>query len=226
MYTHRYHDDGFGKEYVMSSSRLRAFGSLLLLAMMSVMAVGGAAGQEAGMSVTVKLEEYKDSGFTGTAVLTETTNGGTHVSMELSGAELAGNHPTHIHTGTCDNFDPNPLYPLDTVNLSPVNDMGVSETDVNDVKLSDLYDGEYVILVHKSPQELTNYLVCGEIGGGTVGTAAPAKPGSGTGAHDMPATGVGSSFRDGTSGPVFAMLFAALAVHSVIAAFAIRRSER
>jgi hypothetical protein len=210
----------------MSSRRFRAFGSLLLFVMLGAAAVGGAAGQEAGMSVTVNLEEYDDSGFTGTAVLTETTKGGTHVSMELTGAALAGNHPTHIHTGTCDNFDPNPLYPLETVNLSPVNDMGISETDVSDVRLSDLYDGEFVILVHESPEELTNYLVCGEIGAGTVGKAEQAKSGSGTEAHDMPATGVGSSIQNGASGSAIAMLFSALALLSVITAFAIRRTVK
>jgi hypothetical protein len=74
-----------------------------------------------------------------------------------------GNHPTHIHTGTCANFDPDPTYPLTTVILEDVSDVGVSETTVEEVRLRDLLRADYVILVHKSPEELTNYFVCGDI---------------------------------------------------------------
>jgi hypothetical protein len=210
----------------MSSRRSRALVSLLLFAMMSGMALSGAMAQESGMTVTVILEEYENSGFSGTAVLTETTGGDTHVSMELVGGELEGNHPTHIHTGTCDDFDPNPLYPLETVNLSPVDDAGISETDIDDVQLSELFDGEYVILVHKSPEELTNYLVCGEIGGGTLGSVQQDTPGSGSGTQDMPATGVGSSIENGISGSGYPLLFSVLALLTALAALMFRRTAK
>ncbi len=113
-------------------------------------------------SVTIPLREYKNSGVSGTAGL-EPIGNETYVTMELSGDPLIGNHPTHIHTGTCADFDPNPTYPLTTVILDDVNDMGVSETTVEDVRLRDLLDADYVILVHKSAEELTNYYVCGDI---------------------------------------------------------------
>lgn len=152
----------------------------------------GAAGQGTGLSLTVNLAEYENSGISGTAYMVETTSGGTHVSMELQGQELEGNHPTHIHTGTCANFDPNPLYPLETVNLSPVNKEGVSDTDIPGVTLASLRDGEFVILVHRSPEQLTDYLVCGEISAGTVGQAAKVKPAEGAAvAHHMPMSGTG-----------------------------------
>jgi hypothetical protein len=191
---------------------------------MSLLLTGNVAAQETGTSVTVQLNEYDNSGISGRAVLTETTTGGTHVSMVLSGGALAGNHPTHIHTGTCDNFDPNPLYPLETVNLSPINKDGISETSINDVSLKDLYDGDYVILVHKSPEELTNYLVCGEIGSGTVGTAPLVAPGAPTSSHHVPATGSGSSLVGDNRGRSLYLLFGALAIVSFTAAGVIRRN--
>ncbi len=71
------------EENVMSFTRPTTLVSLLIAAAMSAMMVGSVASHETGMSVTVELQEYDDSGISGTAVLTETTTGGTHVSMEL-----------------------------------------------------------------------------------------------------------------------------------------------
>jgi hypothetical protein len=113
-------------------------------------------------SITIPLNEYENSGISGTATL-EPIGNDTRVAMELSGDQLTGNHPTHIHTGTCANFDPDPTYPLTTVILEEVSDVGVSETTVEGVRLRDLLHDDYVILVHKSPEELTNYFVCGDI---------------------------------------------------------------
>lgn len=112
--------------------------------------------------VTIPLNEYKNSGVSGTATLTG-TDGDTRVVMELRGEPVTGEHPTHIHTGTCADFDPDPTYPLTTVILDPVSDEGVSETQVEGVRLRDLLADDYVVLVHKSAQELTNYYVCGDV---------------------------------------------------------------
>jgi hypothetical protein len=196
-----------------------------LIVAMSALAVESVAAQESGMSVTVELQEYEGSGITGTAVLTETTTGGTHVSMVLTGAELDGNHPTHIHTGTCENFDPNPLYPLETVNLNPVSEDGISATDVADVALADLHEGEFVILVHQSPEELTNYLVCGDISAGAVGEAEIVEPGSEPAMHHVPVTGAGEGLEDVSNGSRLAILFGALAFVSAMTAGLIRRYE-
>ena len=171
-----------------------------LVAMLVAIPFGTVAAQEADTRLTVELEEVENSGISGTAVLTATLGvfsaslgGDTQVSMELRGAELDGNHPTHIHTGTCDNFDPDPLYPLETVELSAVDREGISETTVEDVTLESLREGDFVILVHQSPEELTKYLVCGEIGAGTAGqadqeervtSAEHEQATSGTGNHD------------------------------------------
>jgi hypothetical protein len=207
----------------MSSRRSRILVSLFVFALMSVFPTAGLAAQKSGMSVTVQLQQYDNSGISGTAVLTETTTGGTHVSMILIGATLSGNHPTHIHTGTCQDFDPNPLYPLETVNLSPVSKDGMSETSVEGVSLSTLHDGQYVILVHKSPTELTNYLVCGEISGGTVGTSALVAPGSAPATHHMPVTGAGPDAGIARTGAIAALCL--IAYVSAAAATGLRKNE-
>jgi hypothetical protein len=155
------------------------------------------------LSLTIPLNEYENSGVSGTATL-EATEGGTHVEMSLRGEPLTGNHPTHIHTGTCADFDPDPTYPLTTVILSDVSDTGVSETTVEDVRLRDLLDADYVILVHKSAEELTNYFVCGDIKMSEAATET---------ASHAPRTGIGSA----QIGLSWTTLFGLLAVLSAVA---------
>jgi hypothetical protein len=169
-------------------------------------------------SITIPLNEYENSGVSGTATL-EAIGDGTRVVMELSGDAVTGNHPTHIHTGTCANFDPNPTYPLTTVILDDVSDAGLSETTVEGVRLRDLLRDDYVILVHKSAEELTNYLVCGDIKadgatGGSRNEAAATVEGT-PGADNVtasvdeaPRAGVGS----GNAGVSRTTLLASLAV--------------
>jgi hypothetical protein len=158
---------------------------LLVVAIVAAIAILPAAVAAQAESVTIPLNELDVPGVSGTATLT--ANGdGTDVEMMLSGPGVTGDHPTHIHTGTCDDFDPNPLYPLTTVILDPVDDQGESATEVDDVSLDELLADDFVILVHQSMDELTTYLVCGEI----VQTAStPSTPA-------MPVTGVGSAIQD------------------------------
>ena len=167
--------------------------ALALIAALVAMPFATVTAQEEGTRITVELQEFEDSGISGTATLTATDDGGTQVSMELQGEELDGDHPTHIHTGTCDDFDPDPLYPLETVELSAVSQEGISETTVEDVLLGapvavrgSLRAGDYVILVHQSPEELTNYLVCGEISSGTLEEADAAEQSTATGEASDP----------------------------------------
>lgn len=208
---------------------LRRFGftSFLLAIMIGIVPATAVVAQGSGMSLTVDLQEYQGSGVTGTAILTETADGGVQVSMTLQGTPLAGNHPTHIHTGTCANFDPNPLYPLETVNLSPVDQQGVSETVVPGVDLESLRDGEYVILVHESPEALTNYLICGDISTATAGTADVSTGTGGTAAaHHMPVAGVGFGFDDADAVSTLPLIFAGLAAVLASTAVTIRWSRK
>jgi plastocyanin len=119
---------------------------------------GGGTGQggnaTGGNVVTVKLDTLNDSGISGTATLT--ANGDqTRVVLKLNGA--TGGHPAHIHQGTCNELDPNPLYPLQEVDAD-----GNSDTTI-DVKLADLQSAPFAINVHKSADEIGVYVACGNI---------------------------------------------------------------
>jgi hypothetical protein len=151
------------------------------------------AAQDNPETITIALNEYKGSGVSGWATLTQ-DGSDLHVQMAVEGAAVTGNQPTHIHNGTCSDFDPNPLYPLTTFVLDPLSSDGVSESTVADVSLDDLLAGDYVILVHKSPEELTTYFVCGEIRTSNE-ISAPTAGAAGT--VSMSATGSGSSAGSG-----------------------------
>src|SRR4051794_36698657 len=79
-------------------------------------------------SVTVPIEELNGSGVHGTAVLTARGDQ-TLVALDVVG--VAGEHPDHIHRSSCDNPEPNPLYPLTDVVLSEADPQGHSETLVD-----------------------------------------------------------------------------------------------
>ncbi|MEA2532017.1 MAG: hypothetical protein QOG89_3661, partial [Thermomicrobiales bacterium] len=61
--------------------------------------------------------------------------------------------------GTCDDLNPNPLFPLENVDAN-----GKSETTV-DVGMAELTGGGFAINLHKSQQEIGVYTACGNIGG-------------------------------------------------------------
>src|SRR4051794_1164933 len=78
-----------------------------------------ASAQDTPDTITIALNEYKGSGVSGWATLT--ANGdGVKVQMAVQGAAVTGDQPTHIHVGTCADFDPNPKYPLTTIVLDPL----------------------------------------------------------------------------------------------------------
>ena len=160
----------------------RPLGHRYPIAIAAVIAVTGAAllrpvaAQDDGR-LTIPLNENENSGVSGTATLAADGEN-TRVSMELSGDPVTGDHPTHIHTGTCRDFDPDPTYPLTTVVLDEVSDEGESETTVEDVALDDLLEADYVILVHESAEELYPEWVCGDI---KLSAAVTRPPGAGVG---------------------------------------------
>ena len=85
----------------------------------------------------------------------------------------AAAHPAHVHSGTCDELDPNPAFPLDDV-TAPADaetegaetavPVETSETTIG-VALSDLLADDYAINVHESAENSGNYIACGDIGG-------------------------------------------------------------
>jgi hypothetical protein len=155
-----------------------------------------AAADDSADSITIALNEYQNSGVSGWATLTA-KDGGLQVQMAVEGDAVTGNQPTHIHTGTCENFDPNPTFPLTTIVLDPLSSDGISETNVPDVSLDELLSGDYVILVHKSPDELTKYFVCGDL---KTSNAIPAPEAGAAGTVSMGNTGSGSALSGANSG--------------------------
>ena len=123
----------------------------------------------AQQAVTVQLSPQNSSGITGTATLTPMGDQ-TRVVLTLAGAG-AGPEPAHIHAGTCADLDPTPKWPLTSVAN------GVSDTMVN-AKLSDIQASATAINIHKSPQEISVYVACGDIPTAAAAGAAPgATPG-------------------------------------------------
>jgi hypothetical protein len=174
----------------MSNQRHREFArwALVLLALLAAATLAGARPVAAaeGDTLVIDLEELNNSGVSGTATLTDNGDGTTTVSIEVTGA--TGGHPAHIHNGTCDDLDPNPLYPLTTVDEN-----GTSETDVP-YTLEDLLATPTAINLHESDTNLGTYIACGNITGEPLSAGA-----EGTGAQEEgvgggttpPSTGVG-----------------------------------
>ena len=108
-------------------------------------------------SATTKLSAQNNSGETGTATLTKAGDNETKVVLEVKGGPSGASQPVHIHKGTCDKLDPKPAYPL-----SPLVN-GKSESTVK-ASLDSLEKGGYAINGHKSAQEVSTYVFCGDIG--------------------------------------------------------------
>ncbi len=106
-------------------------------------------------SVSLDLAELNDSGVSGTATLTQDGDN-LIVSIEATGA--TGDHPAHIHAGTCATLNPNPEVPLNNVDAN-----GRSETVVEGRSLDEFTGGRFAINVHKSAQEIGVYVMCGDI---------------------------------------------------------------
>lgn len=107
-------------------------------------------------SVTIKMVALNGSGENGTATLTQ-VDGGLQVVVSLTNAPKDTPQPTHIHVGNCGNINKAPEYPL----TNTVNGKGTST--VPGVKLSDLMKAKYAVNVHKSADEITTYVSCGNI---------------------------------------------------------------
>lgn len=111
--------------------------------------------EEEVQSVTVSLSEQNDSGMSGVAVLTE-VEGGTSVSLNLTGAPEGVAQPAHIHTGSCEDIG-GVAYPLEF----PVD--GVSETMLEVTIDELLFELPLALNVHKSPEEVDVYVACGDL---------------------------------------------------------------
>lgn len=96
--------------------------------------------------------------------------------------EPAASHPIHIHVGTCEELDPNPLAPLD--NMVPRINEDAEDESANqplgvltapnvlitgseeiDVAWEDMLAESHAINVHLSDEDVQTYIACGDIGG-------------------------------------------------------------
>ncbi len=107
-------------------------------------------------SLTIKLNARHGSGESGTAIFTQQTDG-LHVVLNIANAPSGVSQPVYLHQGTCDIMNTTPQWPLNAA----VD--GKSETVLANVKLTDVAGGKYALNVHKSADELTAYVSCGDI---------------------------------------------------------------
>jgi len=141
-------------------ARIAAMAALMAMAISSgVVAPVSVAAQDD--AVVIDLAERNQSGVSGTATLTPDGDQ-TTIRIEVEGP--VGNNPVNIMTGTCQEFDANPVYAL-----SSVDNNGVSETTI-DATLDDLLAEPHVINIHASPTNLGTIYACAEI----TAEAAPA----------------------------------------------------
>jgi Cu/Zn superoxide dismutase len=107
-------------------------------------------------SKTYPISAQNGSGETGSVTLTAAGADSTVVSVSLTGAPAAA-QPAHIHPGSCANLNPAPKYPLG--NLVS----GKSTTTVP-ASLASLTAGGFAVNVHKSTDDLKDYVACGDLG--------------------------------------------------------------
>lgn len=148
---------------------------VLIGAMLGLLVSGAPATAQDEQQASAVLTELNDSGISGTAQLIAHGQQ-TEVIIRANGA--LGDHPTHIHQGSCDNLNPNPEYPLSNVELQTTDLTGSSDTTIN-VPLRELLASPHLILIHKSPTEIGSYAACGDIVAAPVATptSAPAVAG-------------------------------------------------
>ncbi len=134
----------------------RLFAALVALFALGMFAVSPAAAAD-GDTLEIDLDALNDFDFDGTAVITE-ENGAITVEIEVSGEDVVGGHPVHIHLGTCNELDPNPTYSLADIDAD-----GLNATLVDGVTLDDLLAEDYAINAHVSATDIPTYTTCGGI---------------------------------------------------------------
>lgn len=116
--------------------------------------------------------------------------GATALAQDATPAAGGEDHPAHIHSGTCDQLG-DVVYPLNDVmtftvdrsfSINPVASPAAGEmaaspvvsvtsstpvqfsfTHVADANIADLIGGGYAVNTHESPENIQNYIACGDI---------------------------------------------------------------
>ncbi len=145
--------------------RTRLLVSAIALGLLASIGTASLAGAQA-TATTVTLAPLNNSGISGSATLTDLGGGRTRVVVNVTGSPAGANHPAHIHDGSC----PTPgavRYPLQNIQN------GTSTTEVN-ASLADLMRGTFAVNLHRSAQEASVYVACGNVQ--QAAAAAPAAP--------------------------------------------------
>ena len=128
------------------------------LAIAALTLVGFAQGALAqDTEIIIPIEELNSSGVSGDATLTDNGDGTTTIDVLVDGA--SGDHPIHLHSGTCAELGDI------VVPLTDVDSSGSSVTDV-DIPLATIQDpevGPHAINIHLSAEEISTYVACGDI---------------------------------------------------------------
>jgi hypothetical protein len=141
--------------------------------------------------IIIPINELNGSGVSGDATLTDNGDGTTTIDVLVDGA--SGDHPIHLHSGTCTELG-DVVIPLNDVDAD-----GSSITDV-DVSLATIQSEQHSINIHLSADEIATYVACGEV------PVVEAAAVGGEEADDMettatttPATGIGSTMSGNNS---------------------------
>ena len=132
---------------------LRSLSTVLTLVAMVILVSGTFSEAQ---DVNVNLGPQNASGESGTATLTDIGGNKTKVVISVNGQPANVPQPVHVHKGSCAQLDPAPAYGLTTLTD------GKSET-VIDQPLSSLQRERFAINGHKSAQEASTYVFCGDI---------------------------------------------------------------
>jgi len=103
-------------------------------------------------TIVVQLNALNGSGESGTATLRGQGNKTTITLKLVNGSGIE--QPAHFHVGTCDKYQPRPLYPLDDV-------VDGKSTTTLDIPIDKLAGGDLIINVHKSYADIATQAACG-----------------------------------------------------------------
>jgi hypothetical protein len=133
----------------------KAIGRTLIIVSSSlIFATAGANAADNSGGRVFALNAQNGSGEHGTVAL-KPRGSKTVVEIHLIGAPASA-QPAHIHMGTCAKLNPVPKYPL----TSTID--GISETTV-DEPIATLVAGGLAVNVHKSANDLKDYVACGNL---------------------------------------------------------------
>jgi hypothetical protein len=109
-----------------------------------------------GLQYNVTMNAQNESNQTGKTTITDLGNGMVAVVIDITAGGVTDPQPAHIHQGTCAQLDPQPAFPLNSV------EDGKSVTEI-EADFDTLTATPYAVNIHKSAAEVSVYVACGDI---------------------------------------------------------------